>query len=75
MHKISEKNRQKVKQKFEKLIKRGWPGKDIKVLERQSELVTVLFYGFIDHIVHIPKTERTKNSSRFQKYVEFTLAR
>jgi hypothetical protein len=58
--KYRDKNRIKVKEKFSKLIKRGWPGKDDKVIQRQSELVTVLFYGFIDHIVHIPKEERSK---------------
>ena len=65
MLKYREKNRERVKQKFKKLIKRGWPGKDEKVLERQTELVTVLFYGFIDHVVHIPKIERTKILQRF----------
>ena len=57
--KFRDKNRIKVKEKFSKLIKKGWPGKDEKVIQRQSELITVLFYGFIDHIVHIPKNERS----------------
>ena len=64
--KYRDKNRIKVKEKFSKLIKRGWPGKDEKVIKRQSELVTVLFYGFIDHIVHIPENERSKILSDFR---------
>ena len=64
--KFRDKNRIKVKEKFTKLIKKGWPGKDEKVIQRQSELVIVLFYGFIDHIVHIPKIERPKILSDFR---------
>ena len=71
--KYRDKNRTKVKEKFSKLIKRGWPGKDEKVIKRQSELVTVLFYGFIDHIVHIPKNERSKILSDFRNMLNLHL--
>ena len=71
--KYRESNRKRVKQKFRKLIKRGWPGKDEKVLERQTELVIVLFYGFIDHIVHIPKIERTKILRDFRNMLNLHL--
>ena len=71
--KYRDKNRKRVKQKLKKLINRGWPGKDEKVLERQSELVTILFYGFIDHIVHIPKNERTKILRDFRNMLNLHL--
>ena len=71
--KYRESNRKRLKQKFRKLIKRGWPGKDEKVLERQTELVLVLFYGFIDHIVHIPKIERTKILRDFRNMLNLHL--
>ena len=71
--KFRDKNRIKVKEKFSKLIKRGWPGKDEKVIQRQSELVTVLFYGFVDHIVHIPKNERSKILSDFRNMLNLHL--
>ena len=71
--KYRDKNRIKVKEKFSKLIKKGWPGKDEKVIQRQSELVTVLFYGFIDHIVHIPKNERSKILSDFRNMLNLHL--
>lgn len=71
--KFRDKNRIKVKQKFTKLIKRGWPGKDDKVIQRQSELVTVLFYGFIDHIVHIPKDQRSKILRDFRNMLNLHL--
>ena len=71
--KYRDKNRKRVKQKLKKLINKGWPGKDEKVLERQSELVTILFYGFIDHIVHIPKIERTKILRDFRNMLNLHL--
>ena len=71
--KFRDKNRIKVKEKFTKLIKRGWPGKNEKVIQRQSELVTVLFYGFIDHIVHIPEEQRTKILSDFRNMLNLHL--
>ncbi len=71
--KYREKNRERIKQKFKNLIKKGWPGKDEKVLERQTELVTVLFYGFVDHVVHIPKTERTKILRDFRNMLNLHL--
>ena len=71
--KYRDKNRIKVKEKFSKLIKRGWPGKDEKVIKRQSELVTVLFYGFIDHIVHIPENDRSKILSDFRNMLNLHL--
>jgi AcrR family transcriptional regulator len=71
--KFRDKNRIKVKEKFTKLIKRGWPGKNEIVIQRQSELITVLFYGFVDHIVHIPKNERSKILSDFRNMLNLHL--
>jgi hypothetical protein len=71
--KYREKNRKRVKQKFRNLIKKGWPGKDEKVLDRQTELVTVLFYGFVDHVVHIPKIERTRLLRDFRNMLNLHL--
>ena len=71
--KYRDKNKIKVKEKFSKLIKRGWPGKNEIVIQRQSELVTVLFYGFVDHIVHIPKEERSKILSDFRNMLNLHL--
>ena len=71
--KYRDRNRKRVKQKFKKLINKGWPGKDEKVLERQSELTTILFYGFIDHIVHIPQNDRTKILRDFRNMLNLHL--
>ena len=71
--KYRERNRKKVRKKFLSLIKKGWPGKDDKVLERQTELITLIFYGFIDHVVHIKKAERLKLLRDFRNMINLQL--
>ena len=68
-----DRNRKKVRKKFFSLIKRGWPGKDDRVLERQTELITIIFYGFIDHVVHINKNERIKLLRDFRNMINLQL--
>ena len=68
-----ERNKKKVKKKFLSLIKKGWPGKDDKVLKRQTELIVIVFYGFIDHVVHIEKAERIKLLNDFRNMVNLQL--
>lgn len=50
----------RLKKYFLKLIKKGWPGKTPEVLDRQTDLILLTFYGFLDHIVHISASERKK---------------
>ena len=50
----------RLKKYFLKLIKKGWPGKTPEVLDRQTDLILLTFYGFLDHIVHISVSERKK---------------
>ena len=71
--KYRERNRKKVRKKFFSLIKRGWPGKDDQVLERQTELITIIFYGFVDHVVHIKKAERLKLLRDFRNMINLQL--
>ena len=71
--KYRERNRKKVRKKFLSLIKKGWPGKDDKVLERQTELIIIVFYGFIDHVVHIKKAERYKLLRDFRNMINLQL--
>jgi hypothetical protein len=71
--KYREWNRNKVRKKFSSLIKKGWPGKDDKVLERQTELITIVFYGFIDHVVHLNKDERIKSLRDFRNMINLHL--
>ena len=71
--KYRERNRKTVRTKFLSLIKKGWPGKDDKVLERQTELIVIVFYGFIDHVVHIKKAERYKLLRDFRNMINLQL--
>ena len=71
--KYRERNRKKVKKKFLSLIKRGWPGKDDKVLARQTELITIDYYALIDHVVHIKKAERIKLLRDFRNMINLQL--
>ena len=71
--KYRERNRKKVRKKFLSLIKKGWPGKDDKVLERQTELITIVFYGFMDHVVHIKQAERLKLLRDFRNMINLQL--
>jgi len=71
--KYRERNRKRVRKKFSSLIKKGWPGKDDKVLERQTELITIVFYGFIDHVVHLNKDERIKSLRDFRNMINLHL--
>ena len=71
--KYRETNRKKVRKKFLSLINKGWPGKDDRVLERQTELITLIFYGFIDHVVHIKKAERLRLLRDFRNMINLQL--
>ena len=53
-----EANKKVIASKIKNIIKRGWPGKTDNVLDRQTDLFILSFYGFIDHIVHTPVKER-----------------
>ncbi len=50
----------KLKKLFIKLIKRGWPGKNPEVVDRQADLVLLTFYGFVDFAVNCSLQERKK---------------
>jgi len=68
-----EQNKKVLTRKIKTVIKRGWPGKNSNVLDRQTDLVILSFYGFIDHIVHKPKTERAKILKDFRNMLNLHL--
>jgi len=68
-----ETNKKILASKLNNIIKRGWPGKTNNVLERQTDLVVLSFYGFIDHIVHKPKQERAKILKDFRNMLNLHL--
>ena len=68
-----EANKKILASKIKNIIKRGWPGKTNNVLERQTDLVVLSFYGFVDHVVHIPKKEREKILKDFRNMLNLHL--
>ena len=68
-----EQNKEVLTGKIKTVIKRGWPGKNSNVLDRQTDLVILSFYGFIDHIVHKPKKERAKILKDFRNMLNLHL--
>ena len=68
-----ETNKKILASKVKNIIKRGWPGKTNNVLERQTDLVVLSFYGFVDHVVHIPKKEREKILKDFRNMLNLHL--
>jgi len=68
-----EANKKILASKVKNIIKRGWPGKTNNVLERQTDLVVLSFYGFVDHVVHIPKKEREKILKDFRNMLNLHL--
>ena len=68
-----EQNKKVLTGKIKTVIKRGWPGKNSNVLDRQTDLVILSFFGFIDHIVHKPRIERTKILKDFKNMLNLHL--
>ena len=71
--KYREQNMTKLRKKFYRIINKGWPGKSDNVLERQTEIILILLYGFIDHIAHIPRQERSKILQDFRNMLNLHL--
>ena len=68
-----ETNKKKLAAKIRNIIKRGWPGKTDNVLDRQTDLFILSFFGFIDHIVHTPIEERAKILRDFKNMLNLHL--
>ena len=68
-----ETNKKKLAVKIRNVIKRGWPGKTDNVLDRQTDLFILSFFGFIDHIVHTPIEERAKILRDFKNMLNLHL--
>ena len=67
------KNKNRLAVKIRNIIKRGWPGKTDNVLDRQTDLFILSFFGFIDHIVHKPVKERAKILKDFRNMLNLHL--
>ena len=61
------------RQKLRIIIKKGWPGKIDSVLERQTDLVLLSLYGFLDYCVKVNKRERKEVLKDFTNMINLHL--
>ena len=72
---LAERDRTKkyYRQKIKIIIKKGWPGKIDSVLERQTDLVLLSLYGFLDYCVKVNKKERKEVLKDFTNMINLHL--
>ena len=72
---LAERDRTKkyYRQKIRIIIKKGWPGKIDSVLERQTDLVLLSLYGFLDYCVKVNKKERKEVLKDFTNMINLHL--
>lgn len=72
---LAERDRTKkyYRQKLRIIIKKGWPGKIDSVLERQTDLVLLSLYGFLDYCVKVNKKERKEVLKDFTNMINLHL--
>lgn len=72
---LAERDRTKkyYRQKLRIIIKKGWPGKIDSILERQTDLVLLSLYGFLDYCVKVNKRERKEVLKDFTNMINLHL--
>ena len=72
---LAERDRTKkyYRQALRKIIKKGWPGKIESVLDRQTDLVLLSLYGFLDYCVKVNKRERKEVLKDFTNMINLHL--
>jgi len=72
---LAERDRAKkfYRQALRKIIKKGWPGKIESVLDRQTDLVLLSLYGFLDYCVKVNKSERKEVLKDFTNMINLHL--
>jgi hypothetical protein len=72
---LAERDRTKkyYRQALRKIIKKGWPGKIESVLDRQTDLVLLSLYGFLDYCVKVNKSERKEVLKDFTNMINLHL--
>ena len=72
---LAERDRTKkyYRQALRTIIKKGWPGKIESVLDRQTDLVLLSLYGFLDYCVKVNKRERKEVLKDFTNMINLHL--
>ena len=68
-----ERTKRYYRQALRKIIKKGWPGKIESVLERQTDLVLLSLYGYMDYVVRANKSERKEIQKDFINMINLHL--
>ena len=68
-----ERTKRYYRQALRKIIKKGWPGKIDSVLERQTDLVLLSLYGYMEYIVRANKSERKEIQKDFINMINLHL--
>ena len=68
-----ERTKRYYRQALRKIIKKGWPGKIESVLERQTDLVLLSLYGYMDYVIRANKNERKEIQKDFINMINLHL--
>ena len=68
-----ERTKKYYRQALRKIIKKGWPGKIESVLERQTDLVLLSLYGYMDYVIRANKSERKEIQKDFINMINLHL--
>ena len=68
-----ERTKRYYRQALKKIIKKGWPGKIESVLERQTDLVLLSLYGYMEYIIRANKSERKEIQKDFINMINLHL--
>ena len=68
-----ERTKRQYRQALRKIIKKGWPGKIESVLDRQTDLVLLSLYGYMEYIIRANKSERKEIQKDFINMINLHL--
>ena len=68
-----ERTKRYYRQALRKIIKKGWPGKIESVLDRQTDLVLLSLYGYMEYLIRANKSERKEIQKDFINMINLHL--
>ena len=68
-----ERTKRYYRQALRKIIKKGWPGKIESVLDRQTDLVLLSLYGYMEYVIRANQSERKEIQKDFINMINLHL--
>ena len=68
-----ERTKKYYRQALRKIIKKGWPGKVESVLDRQTDLVLLSLYGYMEYVIRANQSERKEIQKDFINMINLHL--